>query len=165
MKKTHAVLLMLLLTALDQASKAWVVANVPLNTQSVLIPNLINLTHIKNPGVSLGMLSDMPEAIRTPLLVGLSAVISVGMLVYLLKNYNSTENYARLGLVFIIPGAVGNLIDRILHSHVTDFLQFRWYEVGFFSNNFADIYISAGVVIFLAGMWLGSKKSSSDVSR
>jgi signal peptidase II len=65
-----------------------------------------------------------------------------------------------MGLVFIIPGAVGNLIDRVLYSHVTDFLQFRWYDVGFFSNNLADIYISAGVVIFLAGMWFGRKKNS-----
>jgi signal peptidase II len=160
MKKIHAILLMLFLTVLDQASKTWVVANVPLNTQSVLIPNLINLTHIKNPGVSLGMLSGLPEAIRSPLLIGLSAVISAGMLFYLLKNYTSTESYARMGLVFIIPGAVGNLIDRVLYSHVTDFLQFRWYDVGFFSNNLADIYISAGVVIFLACMWFGRKKDS-----
>ncbi|MHC1783448.1 MAG: signal peptidase II [Anaerolineaceae bacterium] len=164
MKKIHAVLLMILLTALDQAAKAWVVANISLNSQTVLIPNLINLTHIKIPGVSLGMLSSLPEAIRSPLLIGLSSIISIGMLVYLLKNYDSTESYVKIGLAFIIPGAIGNLIDRVLYGHVTDFLQFRWYDIGFFSNNLADIYISAGVVIFLLGMWLGSKKKPDDTS-
>jgi signal peptidase II len=161
MKKINTVFLMIFLTALDQAAKAWVVANVPLNSQSVLIPNLINLTHIKNPGVSLGMLSGLPEAIRSPLLIGLSSVISIGMLVYLLKNFDSTEGFAKIGLAFIIPGAIGNLIDRVLYGHVTDFLQFRWYDVGFFSNNLADIYISAGVLIFLLGMWLGRKKEEN----
>ncbi len=162
---------MILLTAIDQAAKAWVVATVPLNAQIPLIPNLINLTHIKNPGVSLGMLSGLPEAIRSPLLIGLSAVISAGMLVYLFKNWDGAESYVRLGMLFIIPGAIGNLIDRVLFKHVTDFLQFKWYDIGFFSNNLADIYISAGVVIFLIGMWFGSKKKqsaeepSADVSR
>lgn len=158
MKKITGIFMMIMLIAIDQASKAWVVASVPLNYQSVLIPNFINLTHIKNPGVSLGMLSGLPENLRSPLLIGLTSVISFGMIYYIFKNWESAEAYIRTAFVFIIPGAVGNLIDRVLFGQVTDFLQFKWYDVGFFSNNLADIYISAGVVLFLIGMWFGKKK-------
>jgi signal peptidase II len=162
MKKTTGILLMLLLTAIDQASKAWVVATVPLNAQIPIIPNLINLTHIKNPGVSLGFLASLPDTVRSPLLIGLSGLISAGMLYYLLANWDKSEAYVNTALLFIIPGAIGNLIDRVVFRQVTDFLQFKWYDVGFFSNNLADIYISAGVLIFLVAMWLGSKKKPAE---
>lgn len=166
MKKISGIILMILLIAVDQAAKAWVVATVALNAQIPLIPNLISLTHIKNPGVSLGLLGSLPDVVRAPLVIGLPAIISAGMIYYLFKNWDKSESFVNTGLLFIIPGALGNLIDRVIYGEVTDFLQFKWYDVGFFSNNLADIYISAGVVIFLVGMWLGTKKNSSgDVSR
>jgi signal peptidase II len=158
MKSKYGILIMTLLTALDQVSKAWVVRTIPLNDQIPVFSNFINLTHIKNPGVSLGFLSNLPDAVRTPLLVGVSTIVSFGMIYYLLRNWQTIEGFAKAGLIFIIPGAFGNLIDRVFFGTVTDFIQFKWYNTGFFSNNLADCFISVGVVIFLIGLWFGSRR-------
>lgn len=162
MKSIYGILVMIVLTALDQVSKAWVVRTVPLNEQIPVFPNFINLTHIKNPGVSLGFLGNLPDAVRTPLLVSVSTIVSFGMIYYLLRNWQTIESFAKAGLIFIIPGALGNLIDRVVFGTVTDFIQFKWYNTGFFSNNLADCFISVGVVIFLIGLWFGSKKKPVD---
>ncbi|MCZ6748311.1 MAG: signal peptidase II, partial [SAR324 cluster bacterium] len=53
--------------------------------------------------------------------------------------------------LLILPGAIGNLIDRAWFGTVTDFLHFRFYSTSFFVNNVADVFISLGVVTFVVG--------------
>ena len=140
---------MLLLLALDQLSKIWVRENIPLYEMTPLVPNFLDLTHVQNRGVSFSFLADLSDPIRIPLLVGVSMVAVVGMLYYLIRYRQKLDLYTRLGLAFIIPGAVGNLIDRAWFGQVTDFIHFRWYDFSFFVNNVADCLISIGVVGFL----------------
>ena len=64
---------MVLLLALDQGSKIWVRDNVPLYRSTELIPGFIDLTHVKNPGVSFSFFGNLPQAVRVPLLAGVSS--------------------------------------------------------------------------------------------
>ena len=139
---------MLVLLALDQLSKIWVRENIPLYEMTPLVPNFLDLTHVQNRGVSFSFLADLSDPIRIPLLVGVSLVAVVGMLYYLIRYRQKLDLYTRLGLSFIIPGAVGNLIDRAWFGQVTDFIHFRWHDFSFFINNIADCLISIGVVGF-----------------
>ena len=139
---------MMILLAADQFSKIWVRDNIPLYEMTSLVPHFLDLTHVQNRGVSFSFLSDLSDPIRIPLLVGVSLVAVIGMLYYLIRYRQTLDLYTRLGLAFIIPGAIGNLIDRAWFGQVTDFIHFRWYDFSFFINNVADCLISIGVVGF-----------------
>ena len=139
---------MIVFLGLDLGSKIWVRANIPLYETSGLLKNFLDLTHVQNRGVSFSFFADYSDSIRIPLLVGVSLVAVVGMLYYLIRYRRKLDLYTRLGLEFIIPGAIGNLIDRAWFGQVTDFIHFRWYDFSFFINNIADCLISIGVIGF-----------------
>ncbi|MEE2716963.1 MAG: signal peptidase II [SAR324 cluster bacterium] len=151
------------LLALDIGTKVWVRAAVPLHELTPLLPSLLDLTHVQNRGVSFSFLADLADGIRIPLLVGVSALASLGMLYYLYRKLAAEEVWARLGLALIIPGALGNLLDRVLYGHVTDFLHFRWGETSFFVNNLADCFISFGVVALVAASWQEHRQAKNDL--
>lgn len=137
---------------LDQGVKTLVRVYVPPYHTRNLIPNLIDLTHVKNKGVSFSFLGGISDDFRVPLLVGIS-LLALGLLAYYWwqqrKGLNALSHFA---FQLILGGAIGNLVDRVLFGAVTDFLHFRFYSTSFFVNNIADILISAGVVAYLLGM-------------
>jgi signal peptidase II len=149
MKIWHSAVIILFLLSIDLLSKIWVRANILLYDLTTLIPNLIDLTHVRNRGVSFSFLSDLDDTIRLPLLIGISVVAIAGMIFYQLRYWEEFDEWTKQGLTWILPGAMGNLVDRSWFGYVTDFFHFRWYEISFFVNNLADIFISFGVVCFV----------------
>ena len=152
---------MIFFLGLDLGSKIWIRANIPLYETSVLLKNFLDLTHVQNRGVSFSFLADYPDSIRIPLLVGVSLIATVAMLYYQTRYWEELDFYTRTGLTCVIPGAVGNLIDRVVYGYVTDFFHFRWYETSFFVNNIADCFISVGVVLFIIPLFFHKKNSDS----
>ena len=149
MKLWYSAFIIAVLLAIDLISKIWIRANIPLYELTTLIPNFIDLTHVQNRGVSFSFLSDLNDSIRLPLLIGVSVLATTGMIFYQLRYWLELDEWTKHGLTWILPGAMGNLVDRALFGQVTDFFHFRWFEVSFFVNNFADIFISFGVVCFI----------------
>lgn len=142
---------MVALLALDQGVKTWVRAELPLYRAHSLVPNLLDLTHVENQGVSFGFLENLGDGVRVPALMAVS-LTAVGLLVYYWwRQRRHFSLWSHLAFVLILPGAAGNLIDRAVFGTVTDFLHFRFYGTSFFVNNIADILISSGVVAFLIG--------------
>lgn len=154
MKLWHSSLLIAFLLALDLLSKIWVRASIPLFELTPLVPNFLDLTHVQNRGVSFSFLAELDDSIRLPLLIGISVLAVAGILFYQIRYWEELDRWTRQGLSWILPGALGNLIDRAWFGHVTDFFHFRWYELSFFVNNLADIFISAGVIFFLLSSFL-----------
>ena len=150
-------LIMIILLVLDLGSKVWVRANVPLYEVTELITNFIDLTHVQNRGVSFSLFADIADAFRIPLLVGVSLVAVVTMIFYQIHYWNELDFYTRSGLVCVLPGATGNLVDRAIYGYVTDFLHFRCYDTSFFVNNLADCFISLGVVFFIVPLFFSKK--------
>ena len=159
--KTTLAVLMLGLLGLDVGSKVLVRAYVPLHEILPILPSLLDLTHVQNRGVSFSFLADLSAGVRVPLLVGVSVIAALGMLYYLYFKLRDEELLARLGLALIIPGAVGNLLDRLFYGHVTDFFHFRWGETSFFVNNLADCFISFGVVGLAAASWQEHRRTKN----
>ena len=141
--------IMILLLGLDFGSKIWVRTNVPLYEITGLLTNFVDLTHVQNRGVSFSLFADFSDSLRIPLLVGVSLVAIAAMLYYQTRYWQEMDLFTRSGLVCVLPGAAGNLIDRAFYGYVTDFLHFRWYETSFFVNNLADCFISLGVIFFI----------------
>ena len=149
MKLWYSAFIIAVLLAIDLISKIWIRANIPLYELTTLIPNLIDLTHVQNRGVSFSFLSDLNDSIRLPLLIGVSVLATTGMIFYQLRYWLDLDEWTKHGLTWILPGAMGILVDRAWFGQVTDFFHFRWFEVSFFVNNFADIFISFGVICFI----------------
>jgi signal peptidase II len=85
------------------------------------------------------------------------------MLYYLYFKLAAEEAWAQLGLALVIPGAIGNLLDRAIYGQVTDFLHFRWGEISFFVNNLADCFISFGVVALAVASWQEHRREKNDL--
>ena len=152
---------MILFLGLDLFSKIWVRTNIPLYETSELLKNFLDLTHVQNRGISFSFFADFSDSIRIPLLVGVSLIATVAMLYYQSRYWEELDFLTRAGLTCVIPGAAGNLIDRVVYGYVTDFFHFRWYETSFFVNNIADCFISLGVMFFIIPLFLNKKNNAS----
>jgi signal peptidase II len=152
---------MVCLLTIDFASKVWIRASVPLYELTPLLPNFLDLTHVQNRGVSFSLLADLDDTFRLPLLIGTSTLAVAGMLYYQLRYWPTLDLWTQQGLTWILPGAIGNLIDRAWFGHVTDFFHFRWYDYSFFVNNLADCFISLGVVFFVAATFTAPTSQTS----
>ena len=148
------------LLALDQGSKAWVRAEIPMYRSTLLVPNLLDLTYVENRGVSFSFLGNLGDAVRVPLLVGISLGALTLLGYYWVRHRAELGAFGHLAFVLILPGAIGNLIDRMRFGSVTDFLHFRFYDTSFFVNNLADIFISGGVVAYALGVLLHARQEA-----
>ncbi len=148
-----ALLVVILVVALDQWTKALVVANLTLNgTPTTLIGNYLTLYYIRNSGAAFGLFSN--SLVLIVLIVTAIVVIS-----YLYLRFLNTGTLA-IKLIFgmIIGGALGNLIDRAHHSgYVVDFIFFRIPQIGFSFAifNLADASISVGVFLLFVMLLFG----------
>jgi len=139
-------LLALLVLVLDQLSKWWVLANYqPYEVQSM--SPVFNMTLVFNKGAAFSFLSDAGGWQRW-FFTGLSSVVSVALLVWLLR-LKSDERLTAASLALILGGALGNLIDRIRLGQVVDFLDFHWQQSHWPAFNLADSAIAVGVVLML----------------
>ena len=146
----------LLVFALDQLSK-WIVTG-PLGINQIgdqlyLLP-FFQFTYTQNPGISLGSLPATSPLGRW-MLVGLTSAIAVGVAIWICREKNRVDQ-AALGMV--LGGALGNILDRTLHSYVVDFLDLHFGTIRpFLVFNVGDAAISIGVVILLLHAFLARK--------
>lgn len=112
-----------------------------------LIPGALQLVHWENPGMAFSLMAGWPSALRTVLLV-LTAVIGIaGGFVFAVKKRVAPASAVGVGLV--MGGAIGNLLDRLSHGTVTDFLYLHRGAFSWPAFNVADIAICVGVGILM----------------
>lgn len=144
----YIVLFVVLLIA-DQGSKYW--ARTVLYQQSSIqvIPHVLRFSYVENRGAAFGMLQGQKFffVMMTFLLIGL-------FFVYLKKVH--ANKWMTLTATFIIAGAIGNLIDRMLLGYVVDFIDFHiiWRYV----FNVADIYVVGGTLLMALQVLLQDEK-------
>lgn len=128
---------------LDWFVKWWIVQTVPLHELRV-VSDRVAFWHVKNPALVLGLHGDLPLGLRKTL-VTLYATIAVLLLIAVLfrghRLLPSRRKWAWIFLGMVSGGMLGNLGERILHWHVTDFLSFRWSSVWLPPGNVADVSI------------------------
>ena len=103
----------------------------------------LELTHIHNFGVSFGFLS----GIVSPWILIFIGLLVVGFITYLM--FNSRDLLEKWGLFIIISGALSNIIDRIINGYVIDFIYLHISNFYWPAFNFADIYISIGILMVI----------------
>lgn len=139
------ILIFLLLVLFDILSK-YIVFNYIDLYQFIKITYFFDITHIHNFGVSFGLFAGTIPA---------SVLVIIGLFVtaFVLYLYiNSSEFLERWGLFIIICGAIGNIVDRFINGYVIDFLYLHINQYYWPAFNFADIYISIGIIMIIVNM-------------
>jgi signal peptidase II len=152
-----------IIVTLDQVTKAWVRATVPLHGSRTIISGLFDFTHVQNSGAAFGILNaaDFPYKAAVIALVATAALVSIAVFAAGLSEH---QRLARLGLALILGGAAGNLIDRVTVGYVVDFVDVYWRQYHFWAFNVADSAITVGVVGMMLDM-LGVGHVQRDESR
>lgn len=124
-----------ILVFLDQFSKYLAVLKLKAQPDFILIENVLELHYLENKGAAFGMLQNQK------FLFILITVAIIAVIVYVVaklpeKGYLLFE----ITVLFILSGAIGNLIDRIRLDYVVDFIYFKLIDFPIF--NMADIYVS-----------------------
>jgi signal peptidase II len=133
-----------IVVALDQLSKAWVLATLPEFQQVPVIPGFWNWFRTYNEGAAFSFLSDAGGWQKSVFIV-LALVIS-GLLARMLARTPRGDWRTAAPFALVIGGAIGNVIDRLLHGHVVDFIQWYWQGHYWPAFNLADSAIVAGAV-------------------
>ena len=133
-----------LVIVVDQVSKIIVLSALG-PFQGVSVTPFLNLVVVLNTGISFGLFASEGELARY-LLVALALIVSIILMRWLA---GSTNRFVCAALGMIIGGAFGNVIDRLVHKAVVDFLDFHLYGWHWPAFNVADSAITIGVALFV----------------
>lgn len=134
---------------LDQLSKLWVLRSLPEFRPVPVIDGVWNWFRTYNTGAAFSFLSDA-GGWQQYLFVALAAAISAVLAWWLAKTPRADWKTA-LPFALVIGGALGNVIDRLQHGHVVDFIQWYWRDYYWPAFNLADAAIvigAAGIAVF-----------------
>ncbi len=133
-------LTVVLLTALDQATKLWAVKGLRPVGEIPVIEGVFNLRYVENTGAAFSILQG-----KTFLLTVIPIVACIFM-IYILATKKISSRMGTWGITLIFSGALGNLIDRVWRGAVVDMFDFELINFPVF--NVADICVTVGAVLF-----------------
>ena len=135
----------LAIIVLDQLTKSLVLGAFRLHDSHVVTP-FFNLVRVHNTGAAFSFLAGATGWQRW-FFVALGAVAAV-FIVWLLRRHGGQRLFG-WALALILGGAVGNMVDRLLHGYVVDFIQVHWRGWYFPSFNVADSAITVGAGLLM----------------
>ncbi len=140
---------------MDQLSKRWVDSEYALTPGAAPTPVLGDFLRIAkgyNDGGIFGLFGDSAA------LLGLASLAVIGLIfVYQVRQGASSGPLLSLALGLLMGGALGNLIDRIMHGHVIDFVDMGLGTMRWYTFNVADAAISVAIVLLIALSFLGDR--------
>ena len=140
----YLIILILVLTAIDQLSKLYMynMSGGEIGYSIPIINDFFHLTYIENHGGIFGVFQGK---------INYFTIISIVLIAYVviteIKNFKKYKFPIKLGISIITAGALGNMIDRIFRGFVIDMIDFR--GIWGFIFNIADTYIHIGLYIIL----------------
>ena len=133
---------------LDQLTKQQIMQTMRLHESISVIPNLLSLTYIRNPGAAFGLLAGSSNAFRM-VFFGLTSIFALGLLGTILLRMPEQDWVGRVSVAGILGGAIGNLIDRLRFGEVIDFLDVYVENYHWPAFNVADSAITVGVIFLI----------------
>ncbi len=138
--------LSLAVIALDQVTKFLATRFLDLYERVEVLP-VLDFTLLHNTGAAFSMLADA-SGWQRGFFVTLGIVVSLSLIVWLWRLPRG-ERLLPIALALIVGGAIGNVIDRVAHGYVIDFIHAHWGAAYFPAFNIADSAISIGAVLLL----------------
>ena len=149
------------IVVVDQITKFVVKSTIPLYSKHVIIPKLLDFTHVQNTGAAFGLLNAADFPYKSAVMIGIATLALVAISIYA-RQLGAHERLSRYGLALILGGAFGNLIDRALFGHVVDFVDVYWATTHFWAFNVADSAITIGAILVLYDMIGFGRRHVSD---
>ena len=131
-----------------------VTIHVPKHYSISMIEGFFSITHIRNSGVAFGLFAEQESEYKVLFFIIISLIAIVAILIIFHQSPDD-KRMVRVGLILIFSGAVGNLIDRILHKEVIDFLDFYYKGSHWPAFNVADSCITIGVSFMIFDLFFG----------
>ena len=151
MKRVHYLALAAAIIVLDIWTKALVLARIDLHETIPIIPNFMQLVHVRNTGAAFGIGANASSRL-VPLLLNFGAIaVFFVVVVYALRSAVS-DRLLQTGLHLILGGAIGNLLDRFRFGYVVDFLDVYVGTKHWPAFNVADSAICIGIALLFFDM-------------
>ena len=144
-------LILFFLIFFDYISKSLITSNLEENTFITILP-FLKIVNVHNYGISFGLFDNY---------LSYEIILIIGGIVTLFVLYlliNSSSRIEKNGFFLIICGAISNLLDRLINEYVIDFIYMHYNNYYWPAFNFADIYISVGVMLLIYEYFIGAKK-------
>lgn len=137
-----------LLFAADQLTKAWIHTTMPLGTYGAppaitVIPGFFNIVHVGNTGAAWSMFSGQSVALA------LLAAATLVAIFFWRRALGLRDRTLQVGFGLLCGGILGNLVDRLNHKHVIDFIDLHFGSYTYPTFNVADCGICVGVILYL----------------
>lgn len=145
----------LLFVVIDQVVKILVISKLALQQSITIINNFFNITYVRNTGAAWSILSG-----NVLLLIMISVLALVTIYYYLIKD----KDLNKIDIVsysMLIGGIIGNLIDRIVHGYVIDYLDFKIFNYNFPIFNIADTLIVISIIIIGISLIVGEYREQN----
>lgn len=136
---------------LDQLTKTWIVWQVPFNPSHShtigadieIVRGFFYIIHVGNTGAAWSMFSDRS------LLLALLALGTLAAIFFWRHSLGLRDRFAQVSFGLLCGGIAGNLVDRMVHEHVIDFLDFHFGSYIYPTFNVADSAIFIGVALYI----------------
>ena len=142
--------ILVFLIFLDFISKQIILNFIKLN-ELVSLVFFLDITHIHNYGIAFGLFSDV---LPIWFIVLSGILLTIFLLFWMFKTSNVLEKW---GILLIIAGAISNISDRLLNNYVLDFIFLHYKHYYWPAFNFADIYITIGIIMLIVSFFKTSK--------
>ncbi len=151
----------LVVIALDQASKAWVVSSFALVSGNAVpgssaaptpvLGDLVRIARSENDGGIFGMLGNSAT------ILGIASLAVIAVIVWVQARQGVHSLLLTMALGLLLGGAVGNLLDRLRYGHVVDWVDTGIGNARFYTFNVADSAISIAVALLILIGLLGPR--------
>jgi signal peptidase II len=137
----------------DRWTKSLISAHFVPGQSAIVVPHLLWWTYVQNTHGAFGMFGSQPV-----LLIGLALVVLV-LFAYAFRDAVRSSLLVRIAFGGIVGGAAGNIVDRLQHQYVVDFLVFKniWPNV----FNAADSCITIGVIVLILASLRAERKPAA----
>ena len=128
---------------IDQFIKAVVSTNLQINQSFILIKKFLTITLVHNTGAAFGIFEGGKIFF---ILIGVLAIILISLFI---KNSEYVDGLSIFVYSLLLGGIFGNLVDRIIHGYVIDYISFNFLNYNFPIFNFADICIVVSIALIV----------------
>ncbi len=152
----------LLIVFIDQGTKQIALTFLELHKPKPVIDGVLSFTLVFNKGIAFGILAGFKNPLVSKVLA-VTIVCALIMLIIVGVRYYSDSFLGLMAVTFIFFGALGNVIDRIRHGYVVDFIDFYWKGYHWPAFNVADSAITVGIlVLFFLPMGKGKNEEGEN---
>ena len=157
--RTVAIVLGFVILTLDLLTKWWIRNAIWLHDYSV-IDGFFKIHYVQNEGIAFGLFHNSQSPWKE-IILSVLAIVAVIVVIYYIWSTPLNQPQLLMSLGLLLGGILGNFLERIVHHHVTDFIEVYWQDrFRWPTFNVADTAITCGVLFILYESFRGKESET-----